>query len=470
MSIMFKKSRKLCLALQALTAARWSTHLTFVALHPVEGTGAMGRVAVRMLLIVLFLVPSVASARRNRVVTANVANSGASGEIDVTTFGAVGDGQTDDTNAIRSALQSAPNGAAVYFPPGVYRLSGALSIVGKGLKLCGGGWTTSYLNFGPTAANITSMMGGSVIYQSDPNSDAIDFDPGSDRTKGNSLSISNLVVVGSGQGSGVGIKLSAVASDYTVMGMWSDVGVFNFSLGVYLANAEDYTFVHLVASNNVVGLQLANAANQDVFVNLVCDGDWECATIDGVLTDVFLGGLVQGSTGQSGAAFDVKSCDTCRIEGLHFENALPAGSDALRVTSCRTCTIASNRFTGTGNSIHLLPYARQMNVTGNSINGPMVVEEGASGMAVENLFGPVVDNQSPGLFVFVDHRGATLPCFSIANLPIGKAPGFQACVTDWAGLSTGGLVDGVPNPGDPCVGGGTHYAFALFDGDKWSCH
>ncbi|HKS72933.1 MAG TPA: glycosyl hydrolase family 28-related protein [Terriglobales bacterium] len=52
--------------------------------------------------------------------------------IDVTKFGAMGDGSTDDTAAIQSAINGAQNiGAAVHFPPAPYLVSSFLNISGK---------------------------------------------------------------------------------------------------------------------------------------------------------------------------------------------------------------------------------------------------------------------------------------------------------------------------------------------------
>lgn len=46
---------------------------------------------------------------------------------DVTAYGAVGDGTTDDTNAIKAAIAAA-QGGLVYFPPGHYRITSALNV------------------------------------------------------------------------------------------------------------------------------------------------------------------------------------------------------------------------------------------------------------------------------------------------------------------------------------------------------
>lgn len=45
--------------------------------------------------------------------------------INVIDYGAVGDGITDDTEAIQKALDAA-NGDVVLLPPGIYRIAGVL--------------------------------------------------------------------------------------------------------------------------------------------------------------------------------------------------------------------------------------------------------------------------------------------------------------------------------------------------------
>lgn len=49
-------------------------------------------------------------------------------EYNVLTYGAVGDGVTDDTNAIRSAITAAGIGGTVLLPRGTYRISGTLTL------------------------------------------------------------------------------------------------------------------------------------------------------------------------------------------------------------------------------------------------------------------------------------------------------------------------------------------------------
>lgn len=53
----------------------------------------------------------------------------------VTDFGATGDGTTDDTSAIQSALNATAAGGTVYFPQGTYLISSQLTVSGKEIHL-----------------------------------------------------------------------------------------------------------------------------------------------------------------------------------------------------------------------------------------------------------------------------------------------------------------------------------------------
>ena len=49
--------------------------------------------------------------------------------IDVTAYGATGNGSTDDTAAIQSAINASASGDTIYFPGGTYKISATLSIL-----------------------------------------------------------------------------------------------------------------------------------------------------------------------------------------------------------------------------------------------------------------------------------------------------------------------------------------------------
>lgn len=79
--------------------------------------------------------------------------------INVKEFGATGDGTTDDTAAIRSAIAAVPpTGGTVYFPPGTYKIVGS---AGVGLDLSGK--VISFLGSAPKSIN-EGLLYGSVIF------------------------------------------------------------------------------------------------------------------------------------------------------------------------------------------------------------------------------------------------------------------------------------------------------------------
>ncbi len=59
------------------------------------------------------------------------------GRIDVKTYGAAGDGKADDTAAIQTAIDRAPNGSTIYFPPGTYLVNNFQVLHRAGLQFEG---------------------------------------------------------------------------------------------------------------------------------------------------------------------------------------------------------------------------------------------------------------------------------------------------------------------------------------------
>ena len=75
--------------------------------------------------------------------------------VDVTnaTYGAVGDGSTDDTQAIQDAVDAGPN-IKVYFPKGIYKITSTITISEMSVYLYGDGGLASELRFVPTGADV----------------------------------------------------------------------------------------------------------------------------------------------------------------------------------------------------------------------------------------------------------------------------------------------------------------------------
>jgi len=64
--------------------------------------------------------------------------------IDIIDSGAVGDGLTDDAATIQAAINSAPNPAVIYFPPGTYRIESELTLK-SGIVLRGAGYRETHI-------------------------------------------------------------------------------------------------------------------------------------------------------------------------------------------------------------------------------------------------------------------------------------------------------------------------------------
>lgn len=83
-------------------------------------------------------------------------------------YGATGDGVTDDTNAITSAIAALASGRGlIYFPPGNYLVTDTLTIAQDRIQLLGAGKHASYFTFSPSSAKplFSFTAGASILFQ-----------------------------------------------------------------------------------------------------------------------------------------------------------------------------------------------------------------------------------------------------------------------------------------------------------------
>lgn len=112
-----------------------------------------------------------------------------------TDFGARGDGVTDDTAAIRSAIAACPANQVVYLPAGTYALSAELAVSGKGVVVRGAGPDQTRLVSHATTGNVISFVGqrtttvANILSGADQGSTAIAVDDAS------SFAIGDFVIV-----------------------------------------------------------------------------------------------------------------------------------------------------------------------------------------------------------------------------------------------------------------------------------
>src|SRR5712692_2228609 len=92
--------------------------------------------------------------------------------IDVKTYGAKGDGVTDDTAAIQAALDGRPStGAVIYFPAGTYLTTASLNIKNPRIMLVGAGTDITLIKAGANIATAlianASGIQGFTVYMRD---------------------------------------------------------------------------------------------------------------------------------------------------------------------------------------------------------------------------------------------------------------------------------------------------------------
>ncbi len=110
----------------------------------------------------------------------NQSSQNSTGQINnVKSYGAKGDGSTNDTAAIQSAVKASGSHSTIFFPPGVYVLSDGITISNNNVEIYGSGATITQTSWQSTigsslnvdsiyihdlSINITANKGGPTIY------------------------------------------------------------------------------------------------------------------------------------------------------------------------------------------------------------------------------------------------------------------------------------------------------------------
>lgn len=231
------------------------------------------------------------------------------------TYGAKGDGVTDDTSAIQAAINAA-SGGIVFFPAGRYSFS-ALTISNP-MTLRGQGWShRANAAFGDATWSQTALMAGSILISTATSGTAMTI---THSTNVFPYHLRDLAIIGPGSGTSTGIALGS-STAATVQNVWSNVLVANFSKAVNLTNCQDSTFIGLRMRGNTTGLELNTATNQNVYVNL--ESQFATHGVKGVTCNLnyFYGGLLQNNTnGLTVAPSGVGAMESLHFDGMWFES------------------------------------------------------------------------------------------------------------------------------------------------------
>lgn len=290
-----------------------------------------------------------------------------SGVYNVHDFGAVGDGVTDDTAAIQTAIDTAITAKAslVYLPPGTYKISAALSI------------TTNNIQFTLKGAGI----GVTSITQSAVASDGIS-------ATGYLLSIENLTVTGPGTTStGTGISLIGAAIIGRII--LTRVQVSGFSIGfAFTGNSFDQmSLTHVnFGSNNSHGLSITPTASSallavrdSIFDN---NGGAGFNIVPATLSYLLMQNVeaVNNSSGNILQSVLMASIDTLDVEEI------PAGVWGLQLINVQSFLIRASEFLASNGAV---------------ANGGIYLASpgGSFGMVQACQFSPIADYTYGGMFI-----------------------------------------------------------------------
>jgi hypothetical protein len=189
---------------------------------------------------------------------------------DVTDYGAIGDGATDDTAAIQAAIDGLnrgvtgymqPNGGTIYFPPGTYRCASGLTITRKCTTFAGAGVESSILKY--------SGSGDFITIGSDPGIGGYDDYSGT----ANDWGFRDLSLYGPGPSMDATLGMPTPSTTRAVVdwkngsGSMRNVRVTNFGTGFWGLNSDINTFDHCKFSHCNKGLHLVNRSDQANFFN-----------------------------------------------------------------------------------------------------------------------------------------------------------------------------------------------------------
>jgi hypothetical protein len=101
-----------------------------------------------------------------------IPSGGGSGQFqvfNVLNYGATGNGTTDDTTAIQSAINACQTagGGVVFFPPGTYKITAGLTISADNIQIVGSGWSSQILASGAISGymlTVNAPGGGAFRY------------------------------------------------------------------------------------------------------------------------------------------------------------------------------------------------------------------------------------------------------------------------------------------------------------------
>lgn len=279
------------------------------------------------------------------------ATTGAFSIVNVKDYGAKGDGTTDDTSAIQQAINQAGamgvsgRGVDVFFPAGVYAVSGPITCNFNNVMLRGAGWQST------------------ILYCTITTGDVVQFGNGSSTLAGCGLmnmSVWKSAAATTGSNININKMNDVLLQNFVVNNCFIGINVQGASIKVWLDQGE----VNNATSATGHGIQVTNGAAGDTYIraivmsnnpaskpasgiNLVQTG--HCAIINSNITSANKGLLVNPTTSQDVSYLFIEHSlfDSCGSHGAHF-NGTTAATSRIRNVMCIDSWFSGSTTSGVG--------------------------------------------------------------------------------------------------------------------------
>lgn len=258
--------------------------------------------------------------------------------INVKDYGATGDGSTDDTSAINSAIAALTNNSTLYFPPGTYKNNG----------LSGFSSLTNLVVTGDGATLLQSATGGGG------NTFVVN-------TSCSNVRIEGLRFVGSATARGSGIHIRLYASNAMVRGCYL-TGCGDFAIQSD-SNSNVLIEGNIIENTYGDGIHIGNNGTQQIVANNQISNTGDDAI--GVVSDtagnpptriVIVGNNIYGAgfgpSGSSGCGIRIEECNDVLAVGNQIMNCKQSGIGVGRFTST---TAYNSRIQLKGNKLVACP-------------------------------------------------------------------------------------------------------------------
>jgi len=266
----------------------------------------------------------------------NVKDALAEIQVSVKEYGAVGDGVADDTTKIQAAVARAValGGAVVYFPPGVYLTTAAITIAATGVDIVGSGYQSAIIKGSGAAQDIITFTSVGASASPLNRVSRIGFTHSS-TTTGSAIKFSNTI----------SISEINVSSNVFRFGVTANGGsVVSIAGSVIGGSTADASSIALNATGSGPSLAVTGCSISN------CGAGQAAVQISNGTRNVIVGSVISGGSAANADGIKV-TAGAAYIIGNAVISSLTSGN-ALNVTG-GTAVVAGCRLDGATHSVNI---------------------------------------------------------------------------------------------------------------------